>query len=100
LHVYAYFAFAAYCGSAPRFRERLDKRTGKTYGNFELVVCRPPDPCFTKLRNLFYLKGVKIVPSCLCEFFTAMIWPFLIQDDGSFALRGGVLLQATVEDYD
>jgi hypothetical protein len=32
-------------------------------------------PCFTELRNLFYLNGVKIVPSCLFEFFTAMIWP-------------------------
>lgn len=47
-----YGIFSAYCKSAPKLRERFDKRTNKVYPTWHFsTVC---DPVFTEFYSYFY----------------------------------------------
>ena len=45
-------------------------------------------PCFTELHTLFYLNGIKIIPSNIAELLTPVSLAFLCQDDGSKCSNG------------
>jgi hypothetical protein len=45
-------------------------------------------PCFTELHTLFYLDGIKVVPSNIAELLTPMGLAFWSQDDGSKCSSG------------
>jgi len=48
-------------------------------------------PCFTELRNLFYLNGVKVIPSQIFELLTSKAPAHWICGDDTFS-HGGLLL--------
>jgi hypothetical protein len=58
--------FQNYCATSPREASSTHKRTNNTYHviGFSTLSC----PCFNYYRELFYLNGVKVVPSNIGEF--------------------------------
>ena len=63
-HLYKFFA--DYCHSAPKLRNRQDKRTKKKfYATWHFSTkC---DPLFTEIYNQFYRDKIKVVPSNIID---------------------------------
>lgn len=77
---YLYEFFSVYCQSAPKLRERLDKRTNKVY--FTWHFSTKSYPMFTKMYNLFYIKNKKVVPANIIELIGPATLAFWIMCDG------------------
>jgi hypothetical protein len=76
--------FSDYCPSGPKFTNAdPDKRTGIVYTGIYFNTYSLP--CFNALYNLFYIGGVKIVPSNIFELLTPLGLAYFISDDGSFS---------------
>ncbi len=85
-----YELFIIYCGMVPKTTSRLpDKRTGKVYSSvlFKTFAL----PCFNELLDLFYVNGVKVVPSNIFELLTPLGLCYWICDDGGFSKRDRAL---------
>ena len=52
-------------------------------------------PCFTELRNLFYLNGVKVILSQVFDLLTPVAFAHWICGNGSFS-HGGLLYALTL----
>jgi len=62
-HLYSFLA--NFCHSAPKLRNRLDKRTKKIYLTWHFSTkC---DPLFTEIYNLFYVERKKVVPGNIID---------------------------------
>jgi len=81
--MHLYEIFSGYCSSGPKFTNAApDKRTGVVYtGIYFNTHCLP---CFNALYSLFYIGGVKIVPSNIFELLTPLGLAYFICDDGYF----------------
>nr|QWC53744.1 LAGLIDADG homing endonuclease [Rhizoctonia solani] len=87
--MHLYEIFSGYCPSGPKFTNAApDKRTGIVYTG--LYFNTYSLPCFNALYNLFYIGGVKIVPSNIFELLTPLGLAYFICDDGSFAKSNNI----------
>jgi len=84
-HVYT--KLSHYCKSIPYFSNRVLK--GKSF--YILGLATRSLPCFIELRNLFYLKGIKVIPYQIFELLTPVALAHWICGDGTFS-HGGLLL--------
>jgi hypothetical protein len=92
--IHLYDLFQIYCGMAPKTISRSpDKRTGISYSSIYFRTYALP--CFNELHNLFYVNGVKIVPSNIFELLTVEGLCYWICDDGSFCKRYRIITLAT-----
>lgn len=64
----------------PRVIKEVDKRNGKTYSRWHLST--KSLPIFDEFKELFYLEGKKIIPSCLEKIFTPLSLSIWYMDDG------------------
>jgi hypothetical protein len=87
-------------GAAPKVHIRKpDKRTGKVYATFAFKTLALP--CFNYYYDLFYLNGIKGVPSNIKELLTARALAYWIMDDGGKGTNGDMILHTrafTLED--
>ena len=92
--MHLYEIFNNYCPSEPKIKiPAPDGRTGIVYKSIYFNTYTLP--CFIKLYNLFYPKGVKVVPSNILELLTPLGLAYMICDDGSFNKRGGAVILCT-----
>jgi len=78
-----YELFAPYCLAGPKTLVRLpSKQTGKVHSSVRFNTRSLP--CFNVFYNLFYLHGVKIIPSNLMDLLTPLGLAYLLCDDGCF----------------
>lgn len=82
---HVFFTLSHYCSAYPFYREH--NRKGKTNDSLELYTRSLP--CLTELYNLFYIKGVKVIPHNIYDLLTPVALAHLIMGDGS-AVGGGV----------
>jgi hypothetical protein len=68
------------CSTKYRESSYVDKRTGKTYKS--LSFWSKSMPMLTEFYNIFYLNGVKIIPTDL-SLLTPLAFAHLIMQDGS-----------------
>lgn len=87
--IFLYELLSGFCKSKYREYSYLDKRTGKTYVNYNFWTT--VNPFFTELYYVFYVNGVKVVPSDL-SLFTALALAHMIMQDGSLGTSGGLYL--------
>lgn len=89
--------FKSYCLAAPKTANRLpDKRTGNIYTRITFRTFSLP--CFNELYNLFYLEGVKIIPSNIGELLTGLSLAYWLSDDGTF-VKGRDIVIISTESY-
>jgi hypothetical protein len=92
--IHLYDLFQIYCGMAPKTIIRSpDKRTGISYSSIYFRTYALP--CFNELYELFYINGIKIVPSNIFELLTVEGLCYWICDDGSFCKRYQVITLST-----
>lgn len=77
---YTYLFYAPYCAGNSRTRTRTDKRTGTSSAS-NLFSTRAL-PFFTFYYELFYVNGVKTIPSNIGLYLTPVAVAFWIMDDG------------------
>jgi len=82
-----------FCLSAPRLSKYFDQRTKKEYCS--MVISTRSLPLFTMFHSLFYLDGVKIIPSNIFDLLTPLALAHWIQQDGSFNKASGGLTLCT-----
>jgi len=81
LHLYN--IFEVYCPSVPKIITPVpDKRTGKTYSTIRFQTRALP--CFNSLYELFYIEGIKTVPSNIFDLLTPLGLAYFLCDDGTF----------------
>jgi len=91
--------FKSYCLAAPKTANRLpDKRTGNIYTRITFTTFSLP--CFNELYNLFYLEGVKIIPSNIGELLTGLSLAYWLHhkddsDDGTFVKGRDIVIIST-----
>jgi len=85
--------FSQFCLSSPRLDKYFDKRTNKEYSRW--VFTTRSLPLFTEFHSLFYLNGIKIVPSIIFKLLTPLALAHWIQQDGSFNKASGGLTLCT-----
>ena len=78
--------FKDYCKSEPTIRNRLDKVSGNPYSSIRFTTRQLS--CFTQIHNIFYLNGIKIVPSNIEKYLTPVGLAYWAMDDGSKAGSG------------
>jgi hypothetical protein len=71
---YTYLFYALYCAGNTVTRTRLDKRTGTT--NVTNVFSTRAMPFFTFYYELFYVDGVKTIPSNIAQYLTPVAVAF------------------------
>jgi hypothetical protein len=76
-----------YCLSYPRFRARLWLNSI----NFSLTLITIALPCLTDLRNLFYVNGIKCIPTDIFNPLTPVALAHWIQGDGEARDYGLIL---------
>lgn len=82
MYIYETFVKAGIkCGKITERIRKPDSRTGNVYTAYQFHTSAT-DPYWTKLRQIFYIDGVKFVPNCIGEYLTAMDQAFWIMDDG------------------
>lgn len=77
-------------GSPQIHTRKPDRRTGKVYSTIAFKTRALP--CFTMYHNLFYINGVKTVPTSIASLVTPVALAFWIMDDGSFSVHGQTIL--------
>lgn len=88
---YLWFTFLIlnhYCNMMPVCRKAIWKGSV----NYSIEFTTRSLPCFTELYNLFYPKGIKIVPENIYELLTPIALAHLIMGDGNYSKGGGLLL--------
>ena len=70
-----------YCKSKPVIRSRTIKKTGNTHQSIRFTTRQLV--CFTELHNMFYDKGIKIVPSNIEQLLTPVGLAYWAMDDGN-----------------
>ena len=89
-----YELFEIYCRSAPKISNRLpDKRTGNIYTRIQFSTYTLP--CFNEFYNLFYPKGIKIIPNIIGELLTPLSLAYWICDDGGWIKRDKIVKIST-----
>ena len=89
--------FKSYCLAAPKMANRLpDKRTGNIYTRITFRTFALP--CFNEIYNLFYLEGVKTIPSNIGELLTGLSLAYWLSDDGTF-VKGRDIVIISTESY-
>jgi hypothetical protein len=92
LHLYE--LFKDFCPSSPQIRNLLPHpKTGKVYSTIRFNTRALP--CFKEFYDLFYPRGVKIIPANIGELFTPLSLAYLIADDGSFNTRYPAVILST-----
>ena len=76
-----YDIFKDFCKTEPKITSRLDKRTNKTYSTIKFSTVT--SPLFNYYFNLFYVKGIKIIPANLGELITTRGLAYWAMDDGN-----------------
>ena len=87
---YLWFTFlilSHYCNSLPVCRKAV--RNGNI--NYSIEYTTRALPCFSELYNLFYPKGVKLVPNNIYDLLTPVALAHLIMGDGLYA-KGGLVI--------
>lgn len=93
---YLFFVFnvlANLCSAKPFFYSKYHK-VFKQYNNgyfFNTMTL----PCFNYFRDIFYVDGIKIVPSNIYELLTPIGLAFWIMDDGTYHKRDHYLILCT-----
>lgn len=104
---YIYKIYALFCAGNSRTRVRTDSRSGKVY-SMNIFTTRAI-PFFTYYYELFYINGVKTIPSNIRSLLTPVAVAFWIMDDGhvnsgltlntqGFSIEGVNLLVARLND--
>jgi hypothetical protein len=86
--IYVYSLLSHYCISPPRLK--TDYIKGKSFQAIEFYTRSLP--CFTILRNHFYLKNKKIMPLELYDLLNYESLAHIIMGNGSFHIGGGMIL--------
>lgn len=83
--MWVYSFLKDYCSVPPYSGSRLDKRTGAIHTAlwFNTITL----PCFNYFHDMFYVNGVKVLPSNIMAMLTPVSLAFLIMDDGYFHTR-------------
>lgn len=71
-----------YVSSFPYGSKRLNKETGNI--DYAFFFNTMTLPCFNIFRNLFYVNGIKIIPSNIYDLLTPIALAFWIMSDGFF----------------
>lgn len=81
------YYFSHYCSSYPGFRVR------ERFGNitFSLQFFTRSLPCFIELHQLFYVGGIKIIPSDIFNLLTPVALVHWIMGDGSVSRHGLII---------
>jgi len=91
---YLFTLFEPYVGTPPKTTDRTpDKRTGKVYNSLYFKTLA--FPCFNFLVDLFYPKGVKVIPPTIGELLTPIGLAFWIIDDVPGGISHGNLFLHT-----
>lgn len=85
---YVWKFYAMWCSGFATLITRLDKRSDTT--RYVLMFSTRAMPFFTFYYNLFYVDGVKTIPSDIAHYLTAVSLAFWIMDDGH--INGGLVL--------
>lgn len=80
-HVFSFFSTFCVKGYKPSTKISIDKRTNKAYSSISFTTMQLP--AFNFYRQMFYLSGVKFVPSNIYDLLTYRGLAFWIMDDGS-----------------
>ena len=84
LHLYS--LFQQFVQTPPSVTMIEDKNTGKTRHNISFATLSLP--CFNEFYDLFYAKGIKIVPTNIANYLTPVSLAYWIMDDGEFTGSG------------
>jgi hypothetical protein len=76
-----------YCDNLPLYR--LRKRGDKSFLSIEIITRSLP--CITSLHNVFYSKGVKIIPENIYDLLTPVALAHIIMGDGKESRHGLIL---------
>ncbi len=88
LHLYS--LFQQFVQTPPSITIIEDKNTGKTRHKISFATYSLP--CFNEFYDLFYAKGIKIVPTNIAYYLTPVSLAYWIRDDTGFTGSGLKLL--------
>jgi len=79
--VHLYTLYCDYCLSEPKFKKYYDKRTNKIY--YSIYFNTRMLSIFNYYHSLFYINGVKTIPSNIGELLTPIGLAYWAMDDGN-----------------